>query len=220
MEKVILYGNGPVAKSAYIELMTDSPFEVVAFTVDRAFIELSALLDLPLIPFDEIQASYPSAEFNMMIAVGYVKSNLVRAEKYHQAKAMGYQMIRYISSKAIVAPDVVVGENSMVGASCILSNSVRIGDNVRIGAGSYIGHDTVIGDHCFLSNCAVVGGSTIIEPYCFIGLNATIRNKITIAKHCVIGAGAVILQNTKEKQVYLANPAELLPISSDDLPLM
>jgi sugar O-acyltransferase (sialic acid O-acetyltransferase NeuD family) len=220
VERVVLYGNGPVAKSAYFGLKSDSPYEVVAFTVDRAFIESSTLLDLPLIPFDEIQVSFPTNEYKMMIAVGYVQGNKVRAEKFHQAKSMGYQMIRHISSTAIIAPDVVVGENSMVGENCIISNLVRIGDNVRIGAGCFNGHDTMIGDHCFLSNCAVVGGSTSIEPYCFIGLNATVRNKITIAKHCVIGAGAVILQNTKEKQVYLARPAELLPVSSDDLPLM
>jgi sugar O-acyltransferase (sialic acid O-acetyltransferase NeuD family) len=220
VEKVVLYGNGAVAISAYLELKSDSPYEVVAFTVDRALIESSALRELPLVPFDEIEARYPTSEFKMMIAVGYAQGNKVRAEKYHQAKSMGYQMIRHISSTAIIAPDVVVGENSMIGENCIISNLARIGDNVRIGAGCFIGHDTVIGDHCFLANCAVVGGGACIEPYCFIGLNATVRNKITIAKHCVIGAGAVILQNTKEKQVFLARPAELLPVSSDDLPLM
>lgn len=66
----------------------------------------------------------------------------------------------------------------------------------------------------------MTGGSVTVEPYCFIGLNATIRNKIRIASHCYIGAGAVILQDTKEREVYMARPAELLPISSDDLPIM
>ena len=219
MDKVVLYGNGPVAKGAFLSLKTDSPFEVVAFTVDRDFIDSNILLDLPVIPYDEIQSRFPCNEYKMMIAVGYVNGNHVRAEKHRQAKEMGYQMINYISSRAIVGPDVVLGEDSVINANCLISGPARIGDDVRIGAGTFLGHDNIIGDHSFLSNCVVTGGNVTVESYCFIGLNATIRNKIRIASHCFIGAGAVILQNTKEKEVYMARPAELLPISSDDLPI-
>ena len=220
MEKVIVYGNGPVAKGTYFSLKNDSAFDVVAFTVDREFIDSNVLFDLPVIPYEDIQNFYPSSDHKMMIAVGYIKGNQVRAEKYSHAKSMGYQMISHISSLALIGPEVVIGENSVIGANCILSGFTKIGNDVRIGAGSYIGHDTIIEDHSFLSNHVVVGGSVKIESYCFIGLNATIRNKIVLGKHTYIGAGAVLLQDTKEKQVFIARPAELLPISSDELSLV
>lgn len=220
MEKVILYGNGSVARMTWLALKHDSPYEVAAFTVDRAFIDQPTLLDLPVVPFEDVLNLYPPDEYRMMVAVGYVRGNQTRAEKYYQVKDMGYQLISYVSSQALVAPEVTIGENSVIAANSIISGFVKIGDNVRIGVGSYIGHDSVVHDHCFISDYVVVGGTVTIEPYCFVGLNATLRNRIKIARQCYIGAGSVILQDTKEKQVYMARPAELLPISSDELPLV
>lgn len=40
-----------------------------------------------------------------------------------------------------------------------------------------------------------------------------------VYENSIIGAGAIILQDTKEKEVFSGKPADLLPISSDDLPL-
>lgn len=57
----------------------------------------------------------------------------------------------------------------------------------------------------------------LLEPYCYVGINATVRDKVRIAPSCIIGAGAVILNDTVEKGVYIARPADLLPITSDKL---
>jgi len=48
-------------------------------------------------------------------------------------------------------------------------------------------------------------------------MNATIRNRVRIARECVIGAGCVILENTKEKEVYVNKSTVKLDIGSDML---
>lgn len=219
MEKVVLYGNGPVAKASYHALVTDSPYEVAGFTVDRDFIQEDCLFDLPVVPFEEVHTIFPPDQYLIRIAVGYVDVNRVRADRFYRAKAMGYRMINTVSSKAILGPQVEMGENCTVGVNCVISSAVKIGDNVTISANSFIGHDAVIMDHCFLANCVAIAGGVIVEPYCFFGINATVRNEIRIARECVIGAGALILQDTREKQVYIGSPADLLSITSDELPV-
>ncbi len=217
MEKIVIFGNGSVAKSAYYKLSLDTPHQVAAFTVDPAFISENALFDLPVVPFDEVAALYPPGEYKMLIAVGYVKQNRIKAERFAQAREMGYQMISYVNSQALVSPEVTIGANCVINAQAIISPYVTIGDNVTIGVGAFVGHDTVIQDHCFIGDRVAIAGSVTIEPYCFLGIGSIVRNKVSIARECVIGAGALILQDTKPREVYVGQAAELLPISSDQL---
>lgn len=197
----------------------DSDFEVSAFTVDREFISEDSLFDLPVIPFDLVESSYPPNEYAMHVAVGHVRVNQVRARKYFQAKEMGYQLINYICSSCQTWPGLVIGDNCKIGPHATINPFAKLGNNVRIGSGSNVGHHTVIKDHCSLASNVSIAGNVVLEPFCLIGANATIRDRITIARECVIGAGAVILQDTKPGEVYLGRPAELLPITSDQLPI-
>ena len=65
---------------------------------------------------------------------------------------MGYSLVSYVSSKAILWPNVEIGENCFVMEGSIIQPFARIGDDVTIGPGNRIGHHSVIGDHCFLAS--------------------------------------------------------------------
>lgn len=219
MEKVVLFGTGQIATTAYSYLTHDSPYEVVAFAVDNKEIKQDTLLDLPIVPFEKIETFYPPAEHKMLIAIGYLGVNKLRAERYCQAKAKGYEFISYISTKATISPDATIGNNCIIGENSVIQPYAQIGDNVIIGSYTLIGHHVIIKDHCFLAAGAIILGGVTIEPYCFLGGNSTVRNGIIIAQECVISAGALILEDTKEREVYLGRSADRLSISSNELPL-
>ncbi len=219
MEKVVLFGTGAMASDVYLYLTHDSPYEVVAFTKDREYIKEDTAFDLPVVPFEDVESIYPPDEYKMFIAVGFLMVNRLRAERYHQAKAMGYQLISCVSSRAITWPRLAIGENCLIGPNSVIFPSAKIGNNVFVGIGSVLPHGTVIKDHCFLAAGVAFSGFVTVEPYCFLGTNATIRNNVTIARECVIGAGALILEDTKERGVYMGTPSNLLPISSNKLTL-
>lgn len=217
MENLILYGNGSVAEVLHYLLNREGLYRIVAFTVDRDLIREDCFHGLPVVPWDEVAQSHPPAEHRMMIAVGYVRVNRLRAERFQQAREMGYRLVSYVSPEASIWDGFTVGENCRIGAGARIQPYTRIGDDVFIGSECLIGHHSVIKDHCYLSACVRMAGFVTVEPYCYIGINATIRNKVTIAPACVIGAGAVILGDTVEKGVYMSQPADLLPIRSDQL---
>jgi sugar O-acyltransferase (sialic acid O-acetyltransferase NeuD family) len=217
MQKVILFGSGQMASMISFYLSHDSPFEVVAFTVDGEHINEATLLGLPIVPFEDIERDYPPGEFAMSIPISYRGANQLRAEKYQQAKAKGYRLINYISSKATLWPGLVIGDNCFVLEGCIVQPFAEIGSNVFMGCSSLVGHHCVIGDHCFLAPGAVTLGFVRVGPYCFLGANSTIRDGITVASECLIGAGVHITRNTEEKQVYIGTRTEPLAKRSDEL---
>jgi len=217
MEKVVLFGNAEVASMTYFYLSQDSPYEVAAFTVDREYIKEDTRFGLPVVPFEDVESICPPGEYKMSVALGFSKVNRFRAERYSQAKAKGYELISYVSSRTTTWPGLVVGDNCFISEGSIIQPFAEIGNNVIIGTGSIIGHHSVIKDHCFLAASVVVLGCVTIEPYCVLGANSTIRDGVTIARECIIGAGATISKNTRERAVYVDQPAELLPKPSDVL---
>lgn len=219
MKKVILYGNKSTAKEMYYCLKFYSNYDVVGFCIDKEYLESEKFCDLPVVTYDNVEKVFSPKKFNMLIAIGYVGNNKIRKEKYFQTKEKGYQLISYISPKAVTYPELLVGDNCIVHHCTVISSGVKIGNNVMIGPGCTISHDVVIGDHCFISNGVSIAGSVTIGECCYLGTNSIIRNKIEIGNECVIGAGAVLLQDAEDRSVFMGEPACLLSLQSNELPL-
>ena len=217
MKKVIVFGNGQMAKIAHVYLRHDSPYEVAAFCVDRDYLQGDSFRGLPVLPFEDITATHPPSEYSMFVPIGAKKLNKLRAEKYYQAKEKGYELISYVSPKATICPETEIGENCFIFENNVIQPFARIGNNVILWSGNHIGHHSTIMDHCFLSSHVVISGRVTVEPYSYFGVNSTVRDDILIKKECVIGAGALILRNTKEKEVFVQPPTKKYPFSSDSV---
>jgi sugar O-acyltransferase (sialic acid O-acetyltransferase NeuD family) len=203
MSKIVIFGEGKIAKEAYFYLTNDSRHEIVAFTVDENFITKNEMFDLPIIPFGQIQNKYPPDKFKVFVALGYQNLNKLRATKYYEAKEKGYELISYISSRACNFGDVEIGDNCFILENAVIQPQSKIGCNVFIWSGNHIGHHSSIEDHCYISGQVVISGNTTIGPYCFIGVNATIGHEITIGGESLIGAGSLITTNVEEKSVFI-----------------
>lgn len=217
MVGVIVFGNQALAEVTHFYLTNDSPYEVVAFTVDASHITHDTLLGLPVVPFECVEEIYLPSEYSILVSMGYQKMNKLRAQRYRQAKDKGYRCVSYVSSKATTWPQLVIGENCIVQENSVIQPYVEIGNNVFIGPEVVLGHHTIIGDHSFIAPSAVILGEVTIEPYSLIGANATIKEGLKIAKECLIGMSVSIARNTKPKEVYINEFSRPLPRSSDRL---
>ena len=219
MAKLVIFGAGDIARLAHYYFARDSEHEVAAFTVDQKYRQADTFLDLPLVPFEEVSNTYPPDEYKMFVALSYAKMNKLREEKYKQAKAIGYELVSYVSSRCSFLTDHPVGDNCFILEDNTIQPFVKIGNNVTLWSGNHIGHDAVIEDHCFLASHIVVSGYVRIGHHSFLGVNATLRNNITIAPETLIGAGAIIMKDTVEQGVYLPERARLFEKKSSEIEL-
>lgn len=219
MARIVVFGTGDAARLAHYYFRNDSEHEVAAFTVDSGYLSGESFLDLPLVAFETIVESYPPHDYKMFVALGYSRMNRVRAEKYHQAKTKGYELVSYVSSRCSFLTEHPVGDNCFILEDNTIQPFVRVGNDVTLWSGNHIGHDSTIEDHCFLASQIVVSGHCHIQPYCFIGVNATLRNGLNIARETLIGAGAVVMNDTVEQGVYLPERARLFDKKSYEIDL-
>jgi sugar O-acyltransferase (sialic acid O-acetyltransferase NeuD family) len=216
---VVIFGTGDFARIAKVYLERDSPYDVVAFSVDEAFRDRDELLGVPVVPAEPLLETHPPGEYAMLVAVGFSGVNKARRAVYERFRALGYEFVSYVSTAAHQVAEVEIGENCFIFEANVLQPFVRVGDNVIMWSGNHIGHDATIGSHCFIASHAVISGNVSVGESCFIGVNATIRDGVTIASDCVIGAGALVMKDTEQGEVYVARRTELFPKKSWELDL-
>jgi sugar O-acyltransferase (sialic acid O-acetyltransferase NeuD family) len=216
-KSLVIFGTGDIAQLAHYYFSTDSNYEVVAFTVDAAYMTASEFSGLPIVPFEEVTSRCSPDSHELFVALSYSKLNQVRKEKYLAAKALGYRIASYLSSHATVLNDDKIGENCFILEDNTIQPFVTVGNNVTMWSGNHIGHHSTIRDHCFIASHVVVSGGVEIGESCFIGVNATLRDHIKIGEKCVIGAGSLILADAEPEGVYLGQATERAKVPSTRL---
>ncbi len=214
---LVIFGSGDIAQLAHFYFSSDSEYEVVAFTVDAAYLAEKTLYGLPVVAFEEVAKHFSPERHKIFIALSYSKLNAVRKEKYLVAKALGYQLASFISSRATVLNDGRIGENCFIFEDNTIQPFVTIGNNVTLWSGNHIGHHSTIKDHCFIASHVVISGGVEIGEQCFIGVNATLRDHIKIGEKCVIGAGALLLADAEPNGVYMGAATERAKVPSTRL---
>lgn len=217
MSKIIIFGTGDIAQIANYYFDIDSEHEVVAFTVNQEYLKEATFEGKPVVAFEELEKKYPITEYQLFIALSYSKMNKIRETKYHEAKAKGYTLASYISSKCSYMSQYPCGDNCFIFEDNTIQPFVKLGNNITLWSGNHIGHHSTIHDHNFISSHVVISGHCEIKSNCFLGVNATLHNDVVIEKETLLAAGAIISKNTVEKGVYLPAKSILLDKKSDEL---
>ena len=210
MAKVIVFGVLDTAELAHYYLTHDSDHEVVAFTVNRQYIEQDQFHGLPVVAFEDVETLFPPSEYHFFAPMTGRNMNRNREAIYNHAKAKGYQFISYISSRATICGN-VIGENCFILEDNTIQPFTTIGNNVVMWSGNHIGHHGQIKDHVFFTSHVVLSGHCVVESYSFFGVNSTIRDYTTIAQGTLVGMASAIMKETEEWGVYVGNPAKKVP---------
>lgn len=204
MKKLVIFGLGPFGELAQHYFRRDSPYRVVGFTVDAKYLGETTFKALPVVAFEEVERIFPPVDHDLFVAVGIQKVNRQRAAKVVEAEAKGYRLPSFVSSRAQVEDDLVLGPNSMVMEHAMVQPFVTIGKSSIVWSTSRIGFHSRIGDHCWLVG-PLLGESVVVGDYSFVGLNATIASAVKVGEANVIGAGALVLRSTLDGAVYKGN---------------
>ena len=220
MKKIIVFAVGENAQlfKYYVENDVDykDKYQVIAFTLNKKYIKEDKFLNLPLVPFEELEEIYPPDNFYCFVALGYTDMNSLREEKLKEVKKKKYKTMNYISSKACVSTQ-DIGENNFIIDNSVIQPFVKLGSNNVIMGGGLIGHHSVVGDNCFFAGGANIAGKCIIEDNCFIGINSTVSHSVTLKYKTLVGGGAWISKDTEEYGVYVSKVSKKIEKKSIDI---
>jgi sugar O-acyltransferase (sialic acid O-acetyltransferase NeuD family) len=204
---LVIVGAGEFAEIACEYFTHDSPYDVAAFALDAAYRKVDELKGHPVVDLETLETVYPPETHDVFVAATYTQLNRVRTRLLRTCREKGFRAATYISSRAFVWHDVVVGENCFIFENNVLQYRSVIGDNVILWSGNHIGHRATIGDNCFLSSHVVVSGYCSIGENCFLGVNSTLGDRVRIGRDCVLGAGSVLLKDCDDRRLLRGNPA-------------
>lgn len=215
--EIVIFGVGESAEIAAFYFTHDSAFDVAGFTVDEKYLTETRFCDRPVVAFERVTEAFPPERFGFFVAVGYARLNAVRAEKVLAARAKGYRLVSYLSSRASVFPGFELKENCFILEDNTIQPFVRIGANVTLWSGNHIGHHSIIEDDVFVASHAVISGGVRIGQGSFVGVNVTIRDHVTVGRQCVLGASALILEDQPAFSVVAPRGTERSPVPSTRL---
>lgn len=135
------------------------------------------------------------------------------------------KIVKSITNKkfaTIIAPDVLIGENSSVGeGSIVCSNSIitvdtHIGKHCILDFKSMVGHDTKLEDFVTLYPNVTIAGNVILRECVEMGTCSNTNQGIEIGAYTKVGSGAVVVSSLKEQIVAVGIPAKEIKKGEDD----
>lgn len=147
-------------------------------------------------------------DHSFLITVGFIKDPGLRIRLYEKIKSVGGRLTTIVSSKALLAKHISIGEGSIVMHQALINAYAKIGSNCIINNKALIEHGSSIGDHSHISTGAIVNGDCTIGKSVFIGSNSVVGHGINISDNVIIGAGSVVIKNISSAGVYAGNPAK------------
>ncbi|MBS3820652.1 MAG: hypothetical protein GVY16_11885 [Planctomycetes bacterium] len=208
MKPLIVFGAGKIGHVFSACLDRDGEFDILAHTCDAEFVGDGQFRGKPLIPFEQITDHVGPDQADMLVAVGYQDCNRFRLDRMRQAREKGYRLVSYISSRAMLHPDVTWGENVVVLDGASVQAGVALGDGVMIWDGALVGHHSTVGNGCWITGSAAVGGSVTLREGCFLGLQATVGHGVTLGRRCMIGAGTLVTKDVDDEAVIIRRDSQ------------
>lgn len=203
-KKLVIFGDGEFAELVCEYFTHDSPYDVVAFAVDKDYRQHDELLGKPVVNYEDVVEQYPPDSHELFVAIIYTDMNRLRQKMAERVKADGYKLASYVSSKSFVWHNVTLGEHCFIFEDNTIQPFVTMGDNCILWSGNHIGHHSTIGSHNFISSHVVISGFCTIGDHCFFGVNATIGDALTIGSRCWVGQGSMVTKMVPDESLVKA----------------
>ena len=120
----------------------------------------------------------------------------------------------------LIAPDIIffdknnmsLGQGNIIGFGCSISCNIHIGNFNIFNCFISVGHDTKIGNYNAVMPSTKISGNITIGDRNFFGASSVILEKLTIGNDTTIGTNSLIFRNTKDKNIYIGNPASIVKL--------
>ncbi len=212
MKKFVIIGSGNHARVIASELLKKKKF--LGF-VDNKKTKISEQFKKYYLGNIEFFKLKKSSQYQVIIGIGRgdLRSKIV---KKINRKKIKINWGIFISDKALVMPNVKIGEGSVVLKGCIINNNCELGKHCHLNTRTILDHDNILSDYTGTGPGVITGGNVKVGFESFIGIGSIIKNNIKIDTQTVIGSGSVVVKNTKKKSIYFGNPAKFKRLKKDN----
>jgi sugar O-acyltransferase (sialic acid O-acetyltransferase NeuD family) len=177
----------------------------VGFLDDDKALVGSTVLGLPV-----LGAGAQSREHDHDAVIVAIGDNMVRKRAYEEATSRGERLATAVHPRAVVAPDVRLGDGVMVCAGVVVNPGTIIGENVILNTGCSVDHHNNIGAHAHIAPGVRLGGAVSVGEGALVGIGAVVAPGLSLGEGCTVGAGAVVLRNVPPGITVVGNPAREL----------
>lgn len=139
-----------------------------------------------------------------IIGIGDAQS---RRQIARQVIDAGGELATLIHPSAVIAPDVAIGEGSVVMAGVIVNTGSKIERLCVINTGVILDHDNTIKENAQVAPGCSLAGTVTVGSDAFIGTGATIIPRIVIGKGAYVAAGATVIRDVAEHTLVAGCPA-------------
>lgn len=176
--------------------------EAIALSQDASYrFDLSVL--------DKFDASQTTA----FVALDHQFLNFRRFEMMGEMKSRGFKLPPLVCRGALVAADVRIQENCLIGAGAIVGCNSRIGFNTVIGAGTNVGMGCEIGNSVWIEPGVLLGKRVKIGSNAMVGGGVRLHDTVEIGRQCIIDRPGDISRNVAAKTYVhsqLAAPVHII----------
>lgn len=202
MKNIVILGNNDFGRLLNYYVSVDDSRQAVAFTVNKEYIKENTFCELPVVPFEDVEAIYPPREYEILIAIGNSKMNDVRKKMYYECKKKGYTVASYIhSSCSIHTKD--IGEGNILLENCLLYPYSKLGNGNLLWDHVLISHDCIVGDFNTFSSYADLCGYVKIGNNGYFGKHCILNDYMEVADYTLVGAAAYAKGKTEVYDVVV-----------------
>ena len=199
-------GHGQVVADILLR-MADAGEDVIpiGFLDDNRELLHQTFLGLPVLGSDEDRSVI--AHDAVIVAIG---DNRTRQRLFDRLRKEDERFVIAKHPKAIAAPDVQMGEGSMICAGVVINTGTVIGSNVILNTSCSVDHHNHIGNHVHIAPGVHLGGEVIVEEGSLIGIGSTVMPRKRVGVWSVVGAGALVHENVQDGATVIGVPAKLV----------
>lgn len=119
----------------------------------------------------------------------------------------GLTRATFVSSQALVIPNVVLEPGVFVGPFSSVFSHSHIGRDCIVSPYCMISHKVQLGENCLLHPSTIIAGTVTIGKGCTFGLRSAVLDLINICDDVYVGAASTVTKSIDKPGCYVGNPA-------------